>query len=807
VTETWTYTCAHALTQADIDASGGSFSNTATVTSKLPGGGGGPTDTDSRTVPLSLNPAINLVKNENHSGFHSPVQAGDSIQYSFTVQNTGNLTLNTIVLTDAKCNSGPTYQSGDANSNSKLEVTETWAYTCAHAVTQADIDGSGGSFTNTATVTSKLPGGGDGPTSTKSKTISLTQAPVLTLVKTGTLDQTVVLPDNVADPGDTISYTFTITNTGNVTLTNIRLTDKVGGVTITGKNSMGDPVTSIASLAPGQSDSTTFTGIYVLKQVDVDSGSFTNTAEVLGTPPTGTDTTAQEDDLQLLGYVRKIGIAKRVVGDPVKISAGTWDVTFEIMVRNYGNVTLTNVQVVDNLATAFPQPSYPDPKTFQVQSLTSSDFTVNSAYDGELDKNLLVGTDSLAFKEEGRITLVVRVVPTKNIYENSATASGTPGGDPPISDVSQNGEDPDPDGNINPTDNNDPTPVNFGASIFDPPFGVKLVKAGGVPVLRWTMVWINDTNIVAVNALVSDGIPKGSMFVDDGVPNGYALPADAPAGSVASGVTCLDASVITETLYCYYEGPTAAYPRGRIVWQGVLGPDYGNRDSKTAVNDIQIAFNIRVISGVNELKNVATIGVDSDGDGVITANSTQSVATASRSWVRPSMPGTGFAPGRITVLPPIDGEFPYRKLGNIRLEIPALNLNREILLVPLNADGWDLSWLGDNVGYLEGTAFPSFNGNSALTGHVFDANGNPGPFEKLYTLKWGDEAIVEMYGSRYIYQVRENITTDPKDTLLFKHETIPWLSLVTCKNFDETTNTYLMRVVVRAVLVRIEPVP
>jgi sortase (surface protein transpeptidase) len=37
-----------------------------------------------------------------------------------------------------------------------------------------------------------------------------------------------------------------------------------------------------------------------------------------------------------------------------------------------------------------------------------------------------------------------------------------------------------------------------------------------------------------------------------------------------------------------------------------------------------------------------------------------------------------------------------------------------------------------------------------------------------------------------------------------KHEEKSWLTLVTCKDYDEKTNTYRKRVVVRAVLVSVE---
>jgi LPXTG-site transpeptidase (sortase) family protein len=47
------------------------------------------------------------------------------------------------------------------------------------------------------------------------------------------------------------------------------------------------------------------------------------------------------------------------------------------------------------------------------------------------------------------------------------------------------------------------------------------------------------------------------------------------------------------------------------------------------------------------------------------------------------------------------------------------------------------------------------------------------------------------------------VIVEPEDTSALKHEERPWLTLVTCKDYDEKTNTYRKRVVVRAVLVSV----
>ncbi|MDO8755780.1 MAG: sortase, partial [Anaerolineales bacterium] len=141
---------------------------------------------------------------------------------------------------------------------------------------------------------------------------------------------------------------------------------------------------------------------------------------------------------------------------------------------------------------------------------------------------------------------------------------------------------------------------------------------------------------------------------------------------------------------------------------------------------------------------------------------------------------------------------------DVWVEIPSLGISLPIVGVPLVNGDWDVSWLGNQAGWLEGTAFPSWEGNSALTGHVSMPDGKPGPFAKLGNLKWGDKVIVHAYGYMYVYQVRENKIIAPDDTSVLKHEEDAWLTLITCKNYDEAKDTYASRVAVRAVLISVE---
>lgn len=183
-----------------------------------------------------------------------------------------------------------------------------------------------------------------------------------------------------------------------------------------------------------------------------------------------------------------------------------------------------------------------------------------------------------------------------------------------------------------------------------------------------------------------------------------------------------------------------------------------------------------------------------------TATPTLGPAVAASAAAGLPIPLTGFAPGQISALP--KQTTAYADLGNLWLEIPALGIKASIVGVPQTADGWDVSWLGNEIGWLNGTAWPSWNGNAVLTAHVYNADGLAGPFVDLSSLKWGDTVLLHSGKSVYTYEVRENFKVNPSElSKVTKHEELPWLTLVTCSSYDPASGTYLKRVVVRAVLV------
>lgn len=168
------------------------------------------------------------------------------------------------------------------------------------------------------------------------------------------------------------------------------------------------------------------------------------------------------------------------------------------------------------------------------------------------------------------------------------------------------------------------------------------------------------------------------------------------------------------------------------------------------------------------------------------------------------LPATGFAPERVTNLLPQSAAAAYKET-TLTLIIPKLDVKIPIVGVPHSDGGWDVSWLGMNAGYLEGTAYPTWAGNTVLTGHVWDALNQPGPFAKLKDLKYGDQVQIKYGNYLYTYEVRENMSISPDDIEeAMIHKEKDWVTLLTCEDFNEKTGEYSARRIVRAVLVSVK---
>lgn len=195
-------------------------------------------------------------------------------------------------------------------------------------------------------------------------------------------------------------------------------------------------------------------------------------------------------------------------------------------------------------------------------------------------------------------------------------------------------------------------------------------------------------------------------------------------------------------------------------------------------------------------------GVDSVLDFKVSSNASGGVNDSASAAT--NLPQTGYAQGIALTLPSQPVTSSYQDMA-ITLSIPKLGIKSAVVGVPETVSGWDVTWLGNEVGYLAGTAYPTWKGNTVLTGHVWDALNQPGIFSRLKDLKYGDEINVLMGDETYIYSVRESksIPSDDVESAL-RHEDYDWVTLLTCEDYSILSGDYENRRIVRAILTRVE---
>ncbi len=164
------------------------------------------------------------------------------------------------------------------------------------------------------------------------------------------------------------------------------------------------------------------------------------------------------------------------------------------------------------------------------------------------------------------------------------------------------------------------------------------------------------------------------------------------------------------------------------------------------------------------------------------------------------LPNTGFPAGRVTELPAGRVQPVGQAMGGLMLEIPRLGLLTEVVGVPRAEQSWDTDWLAEQVGWLEGTAFPTWNGNAVLVAHNVLRSGLPGPFGELEQLQRGDRLIIHVYGQAVVYDVHSVQWIEPQDASVLGHSEESTLTLLTCASYDEGSGSYRHRLAIQAAL-------
>lgn len=310
-----TYTCNATNVIAD-------FTNTAVVSGTTPTNAT-INDTDDAAVVVQVIGGINIEKTPDTQ----TAQPGATVNFVMTVTNTGNSPLSNVTVTDPICTTGPTLTGGDANTDGILQTTETWVYSCD--VANALVD-----FTNTATAEGTAPDT-TVVNDTDTATVDVLGAPGISIDKSPNVQ--------IVQVGGTANFVMTVTNTGDLPLSNITVTDPVctTGPTLTGGDTNTDGILQV-----------TEAWTYDCAVTPVNAP-FNNTATVTGTAPDTTVVTANDIATVSINTVNAPAIALDKTPAFASVDVGT-PVNFVITISNIGVVPLNNVVVTDDQCDAAP---------------------------------------------------------------------------------------------------------------------------------------------------------------------------------------------------------------------------------------------------------------------------------------------------------------------------------------------------------------------------------------------------------------------------------------------------------------------
>ncbi len=337
----------YTATQADLDH--GSIKDTAAANGRSPSEAPVSATSNEVTVPVIQDPAITILKSTTVT---SVSHVGATIPYTFVVTNTGNVTLTSVDVNDTQeapagpLTSGPTCASLSDPSGtcsgptaSSLAPGQSATFGATYTVTQADLDN--GSVNDSATSTGTTPDDGTITSDPSTATVSSTQVPGISVVKTSSVN-------SVSAVGQTVTYSFAVSNTGNVTLNNVDVTDAQAAPSLDaglGPISCTTGTNGSITLAPGASD--TCSATYTVTQADLTKGSITDTATATGDPHSGTPVSAHST---LTLSVTSLSVVKSASPSGGVMAGSTVPIVYTITVKNSGTATTSEQTVVTDSA-------------------------------------------------------------------------------------------------------------------------------------------------------------------------------------------------------------------------------------------------------------------------------------------------------------------------------------------------------------------------------------------------------------------------------------------------------------------------
>jgi hypothetical protein len=313
----------------------GQYENIATVET-VDTTGATITDTDPSHY-FGANPALQVEKATNNEDADSPtgpiIIVGDTVIWTYAVTNTGNMTFDTVLLTDSDPDVDPVYVDGDANGNGDLDVGETWNY-------EAGGNAEAGQYNNLATAEA---------TDAIGQTVSDTDPSHYLGIVPGILVEKYTNGEDADDPtgpyvavDSMVIWRYEVTNTGDSELANISVSDDQPGVVpeyVSGDTN-GDDLLDV-----GETWIFADTGIAV-------AGQYTNVGTACGDALSG-DEYCDIDSSNYFGFVPGINLEKFTNNQNADTPTGPYiavdsAVVWRYEVTNTGDSALSSITVTDD---------------------------------------------------------------------------------------------------------------------------------------------------------------------------------------------------------------------------------------------------------------------------------------------------------------------------------------------------------------------------------------------------------------------------------------------------------------------------